>query len=70
MSNGWDEVDNIKVDAKNDILMQAFEYAYQHKVDTVELEVEFTTGQAIKAKVTFELPDLEKDEENEDGSNN
>ena len=64
MENPWDEVDNIKVDAKNDILMQAFEYAYQHNTDTVEMEVDFKNGKAIKATVTFSMPD---DEEETDG---
>ena len=55
----WDEISNIKVNAKNDILMQAFEYAYRNKVETVEMEIEFDNGKAIKAKVTFDLPDSE-----------
>ena len=56
----WDEIENIKVDAKNDMLMQAFEYAYQNKVNTVELEIEFKKGFAIKATVTFDEPDSVK----------
>ena len=59
----WDEIDHLKVNAKNDMLMQAFEYAYRNKVDTVEMEIEFNKGLAIKATVTFDLPDSEVEHE-------
>jgi hypothetical protein len=57
MSNTWDEIDNIKVDAKNDMLMQAFEYCYQHNIDTVEMQIEFNNGKAIMATITFSKPE-------------
>ena len=60
MSNEWDEIDNIKVDRKNDMLMQAFEYAWQNNVDTVEMQIEFKKGLAINCKVTFEMPEIEE----------
>lgn len=62
MSNEWNEIDNIKVDRKNDMLMQAFEYAWQNNVDTVEMQIEFEKGLAINCKVTFEMPEIEEQE--------
>ena len=58
--NDWDEINTLKVDAKNDMLMQAFEYAYHNKVDTVEMEIEFENGMAINAKVTFDISESMK----------
>lgn len=57
MSHTWDEINNIKADAKNDMLMQAFKYCYQHNVDTVEMQINFSNGKAIMATITFSAPE-------------
>ena len=49
----WDEIDNIKVDVNNDMLIQAFEYSCQHNIDTVEMKLEFNDGNEIMATITF-----------------
>ena len=57
----WDETRDIHPDPKNDMLLNAFFYAVENQVDTVELEVEFTKGQKILAKITFEKPEEVED---------
>ena len=63
MDELWDEIDNITVDAKNDMLMQALIYAHEHKIDTVEMQIEFKDKTAINAKVTFSMPDNEVEDD-------
>lgn len=54
MDNNWDEIKNIKM-GKTDVLMEAFKYAVDHGVDTVELELTLNTNDIIKATITFDI---------------
>ena len=62
--NKWDEEEKVKV-GKEDLLIQALEYAIKNGVDTVEMQVTFHNNQAFIAEITFRPVDG-KDEENED----
>ena len=54
MENNWDEIKNIKM-GKTDVLMEAFKYAVEHDVDTVEMELTLNTDDVIKATITFDV---------------
>ena len=40
---------------KTDVLMEAFYYAVEHGVDTVEIELTLNTDDVIKATITFDV---------------